>query len=241
MKRAKKNIVLIVDDEERQKLYDAPLANYKNVSIERFKSAREFRESISPQKNYLGFIIDLRTLIKTKPGDKSIIYELMESFPVMHISHSLDKKTIKGNIGNNSYNDKKLFDYFLNDLCPHFYPRGMRTFKRKNLYLNVYLALSPDASGDEFIKANSGNISEGGCFIITTQPIPKDKSGDIYVIIKELADQRPIASTVKWALPWGQATRHLPGVGVEFKDLSTSQRAEIRTLIRKTFTNNQLR
>ncbi len=236
MKRAKKNIVLIVDDEERQKLYDAPLANYKNVSIERFKSAREFRESISPQKNYSGFIIDLRTLIKTKPGDKSFIYELMDSFPVMHISHSLDKKTIKGNIGNNSYNDKKLFDYFLNDLCPHFYPRGMRTFKRKNLYLNVYLALSPWASGNELIKANTGDISEGGCFVITTQTIPKDNQRDIYVIPKGLTNQQPIACTVKWALSWGQATRHLPGVGVEFKNLSASQREEIRALIRKTFT-----
>ena len=241
MKKAKKNIALIVDNEERQSLYVAPIANYKNVSIERFRSAREFRDSISQKKNYYGFIIDLRTLIKTSPGDKSFLYELMESFPVMHISHSLDKKTIKGNIGNNSYNDKKLFDYFLNDLCPRFSPRGMRTFKRKNLYLNVYLALSPDASGDEFIKANSGDISEGGCFVITTQPIPKDKSRDIYVIIKELADQRPIACTVKWVLPWGQATRHLPGVGVEFKDLSASQREEIRSIIRKTFTKPQFR
>jgi Tfp pilus assembly protein PilZ len=236
MKKAKKNIVLIVDNEERQNLYDAPLTNYQNVSYERFKSAREFRDSISPKKNYSGFIIDLRTLIKTKPGDKSFIYELMESFPVMHISHSLDKKTIKGNIGNTSYNDKKLFDYFLNDLCPRFSPRGMRTFKRKNLYLNVYLALSPDAPGEELIKANTGDISEGGCFVITTQTIPKDNSRDIYVIPKELADQSPIACTVKWVLPWGHATRHLPGVGVEFKDLGASQREEIRALIRNTFT-----
>jgi Tfp pilus assembly protein PilZ len=241
MKKAKKNIVLIVDNEERENLYSTPLSNYRNVSIERFKSAREFRDSISQKKNYSGFIIDLRTLIKTRPGDKSFLYELMGSFPVMHISHSLDKKTIKGNIGTNSYNDKKLFDYFLNDLCPRFFPRGMRTFKRKNLYLNVYLALSPEASGDELIKANTGDISESGCFVITTQAIPKDKSRDIYVIIKELADQLPIACTVMWMLPWGQATRHLPGVGVEFKDLSASQREEVRSLTRKTFTNHQFR
>jgi Tfp pilus assembly protein PilZ len=241
MKKAKKNIVLIVDNEERQSLYDAPLSNYQNVSIERFKSAREFRHNSCPQKNYSGFIIDLRTLIKAKPGDKSFLYELMESFPVMHISHSLDKKTIKGNIGKNSYNDKKLFDYFLNDLCPRFSPRGMRTFKRKNLFLNVYLALSPDACGNELIKANTSDISEGGCFIITTQTIPKDNSRDIYVIPKKLADQSPIACIVKWVLPWGQATRHLPGVGVEFKDLSASQREEIRPLIRKTFSKPQFR
>jgi hypothetical protein len=230
-----------VDNEERQNLYDAPLSNYQNVSIERFKSAWEFRHNSCPQKNYSGFIIDLRTLIKTKPGDKSYIYELKESFPVMHISHSLDKKTIKGNIGNNSYNDKKLFDYFLNDLCPRFSPRGLRTFTRKNLFLNVYLALSPDAPGDELIKANTSDISEDGCFIITTQTIPKDNSRDIYVIPKKLADQSPIACIVKWVLPWGQATRHLPGVGGEFKDLSASQREEIRPLIRKTFSKPQFR
>jgi hypothetical protein len=236
MKKKKKNIVLIVDNEERQKLYNAPLSNYQNVSIEFFKSAREFRDSISPKKNYSGFIIDLRTLIKSKPEDKRFLYELVESFPVMHISHSQDKKTIKGNIGNTSYNDKKLFDYFLNDLCPRFSPRGMRTFKRKKLYLNVYLALSQNPCEDELIKANTGDISEGGCFIITPQTIPKDNYRDIYVIPKGLADQRLIACTVKWVLPWGQATRHLPGVGVEFKNLSASQSEEIRALIRKTFT-----
>jgi Tfp pilus assembly protein PilZ len=241
MKKAEKNIVLIVDDVEIQRLYDIPLSNYQNVSIERFISAREFRDSISQKKNYTGFIIDLRTLIKTKPDDKSFLYELMASFPVMHISHSLDKKTIKGNIGNNSYNDRKLFDYFFNDLCPRFSPRGMRISKRKNLFLSVYLALSPAACGDEFIKANTGDISEGGCFIITTQTIPKDNSFDIYVIPKELKDQRATACTVKWVLPWGEATRHLPGIGVEFKDLSASQREEIRTLIRKAFTKPQFR
>jgi Tfp pilus assembly protein PilZ len=241
MKKKKKNIVLVVDNEERQKLYNAPLSNYQNVSIEFFKSAREFRDCISPKKNYSGFIIDLRTLIKSKPEDKSFLYELMESFPVMHISHSQDKKTIKGNIGNTSYNDKKLFDYFLNDLCPRFSPRGMRTFKRKKLYLNVYLALSPDAREDDLIKANTGDISEGGCFIITTQSITKDKSRDIYVIIKELTDPSPIACSVKWVLPWGQATRHLPGVGVEFKNLNPSQKEEIRVFIRKTLTKPQFR
>jgi c-di-GMP-binding flagellar brake protein YcgR len=154
----------------------------------------------------------------------------------MHISHSLDKKTIKGNIGNNSYNDKKLFDYFLNDLCRRFAPRGMRTFKRKSLYLNVYLALSPGVSGNELIKANTCDISEGGCFVITTQTIPKDNYRDLYIIPKGLTDQRQIACTVKWVLPWGQATRHLPGVGVKFKNLGAFQREEIRALIRKTFT-----
>ncbi|MGD2089234.1 MAG: PilZ domain-containing protein [Candidatus Aminicenantes bacterium] len=238
MKKVKKNIVLIVDNEERKSLYNASLTNYKNVSIERFKSASEFRDSIYQEKNYSGFIIDLRTLIRTKPGDKSFLYELTESFPVMHISHSLDKKTIKGNIGNNSYNDKKLFDYFFNDLCPRFSPRGLRAFKRKNLYLNVYLALSPDASGDELIKANTSDISEGGCFVITPHAIPKDNSRDIYVIPKGLADQCPITCTVKWVLPWGLATRHLPGVGVAFKNLSESQREEIRSLIRKTLTKS---
>lgn len=241
MKKAKKNIVLIVDNEERQNLYDAPLSNYQNISIERFKSAREFRHSISQKKNYSGFIIDLRTLIKTRPGDKSFLYELMESFPVMHISHSLDKKTIKGNIGNNSYNDKKLFDYFINDLCPRFSPRGMRTFRRKNLYLNVHLALSPDACEEDLIKANTSDISEGGCFVITQHSLPKDNFRDIFVIPLEMVDQRPIVCNVKWILPWGQATRHLPGVGVEFKDLSALQREEIRTLIRKSFITSKLR
>jgi hypothetical protein len=33
MKKKKKNIVLVVDNEERQKLYNAPLSNYQNVSI----------------------------------------------------------------------------------------------------------------------------------------------------------------------------------------------------------------
>jgi hypothetical protein len=42
-------------------------------------------------------------------------------------------------------------------------------------------------------------------------------------------------------LPWGQATRHLPGVGVEFKNLSATQREEIRALIRKTLTKPQFR
>jgi hypothetical protein len=241
MKKTKGKIILIVDNEERQRLYDVPLSHYKNVSIERYKSAREFRNSITKNSHFSGFIIDLRTLIKTKTEEKNFLYELRESFPVMHISHSLDKKTIKGNIGCNSFNDRRLFDYFFHDLCPRFSPRGVRIFKRKNLFLNVYLALSPTVSENNLIKANTIDISEGGCFIVTTHFISLDSTSNIYIIPKELSDQSPIVCTLKWGLPWGKATHHLPGVGVEFVNPGVSQIEEIRTFIHKAFSKPQYR
>jgi hypothetical protein len=230
-----KTIVLIVNDEESRRLYQSFLVDYLGINFIYYASAADFLENVSRESKYSGFIIDLRTMMKARTEDKDLFHELIDSFPAMRISHSLDKTVVKGNIRDRHLQDQDLFDYFIDDLCRHFIPRGIRTQRRRELFLNVRMEFpgkENDLTGNGVIKTNTVNVSEEGGFVLGTTPV---KKGDKFqLMITELADSSPIQCVVKWVLPWGLSAHHLPGFGARFTGIAPGQKLELLKLLRRS-------
>ncbi|MCP4146534.1 MAG: PilZ domain-containing protein [bacterium] len=219
-------VVIISKNKESLALYEEQLAQYDEFNIECYSSGSEFLENTSPQNLFTGFLIDLRTTIKASFEEKELYTEIFNSFPAIRISHSIDKKTIKGSIGTNNLSNKELFDCLKKE-CNLFKPRGIRRQQRKELFLNLNVT-----AGDQLIKTNSGDLSKGGCFIITNHEV---KIGaPISVVINELLIPTPIKGVVKWVLPWGRSSHHLPGFGIAFTSINPEQQKELLDLFKKT-------
>lgn len=225
----KADVVFIVDDPGSLALYESRLNCYPGLSYTHYRSAADLWENVTTETRYRGFFIDLRTILNAKPKEKDMLYELIESFPTVRISHSLDKKTIKGNIKSRNLTDKELFDHFINEICSGFPARGIRLQKRKDLYLNAYLDFN---TNERPARVNTLNVSEEGLFVISTRPV--EMGEPVKLVINELTDQQPINCNVMWTLPWGLSSNHLPGFGVRFDSISPRQREELHAMLKKS-------
>jgi len=154
---------------------------------------------------------------------------LIESFPVIRITHTPDRKVIKGNIRDKNIQGKELFDYFVDEACHRFSPRGIRSKKRKNLFLNAQVEIEKKNSQKEIFKTNTLNVSEEGLFIISTLEV---NEGDVFnLIISEFSDKQPIQCIVKWIQPWGSTAKKLPGFGGAFASISPTQQKELMSFL----------
>jgi Tfp pilus assembly protein PilZ len=227
----KKEIVIIAPGRESMALYKIYLTKYTNFIFRPYFQIEDFTREMFNSRSYAGFIVDLRNLLKCDPDVRDSFMELIAPFPLIRISHSIDKKTVKGNIRDKNYEDAQLFDHFINSLCRRFPPRGLRFKKRKKLFLNVYLDFSSEGAGTELIKTNTADVSQIGGFIISVREANEDDI--LYMVINELSDHTPIKCKVKWNLPWGTSDNHLPGFGVAFWRIKPEQQEELAALLKR--------
>ena len=226
-------IVLIAENNESRTLYESYLRNYPGISYQGYSSVKEFTASVSKDSRYCGFIIDLRTIMNESPGDRTLLHELIECFPAIQISRIGDKKQVKGAISDKNLHDRELFDYFIKDLCMHFIPRGIRTQKRRSVFLNICLDFSSTQSkkvpeGKRF-RTNTLDVTGEGAFI--SGAIDVQKGDKLHLVINELKDQTPIECTVKWVQSWGETILHPTGFGVTFTGIKSEQKEELIALI----------
>ena len=230
-----KAIILVAENNESRSLYESYLRTYPGISYKSYSSVKEFTASVSKDSRYCGFIIDLRTIMNESPEDRTLLHELIECFPAIQISRIGDKKHVKGAISDKNLYDRELFDYFVKDLCIHFIPRGIRTHKRRSIYLNVYLDFSSTQSkkvpeGKRF-RTNTLDVTGEGAFI--SGAIDVKKGDKFHLVINELKDQSSIECTVMWAQPWGETILRPTGFGVIFTGIKPQQKEELTTLLRE--------
>ena len=165
---------------------------------------------------YHGLLLDLPTKMKAIRKSKSYVYQLVEKFPVAHLV--LDNKT--GRIGCCRFNNKScssLLD-FINSQCRNSVPQRIREESRKELHLSLRLYKKKDDMRPE--RSVTKNISSGGCFVISTR---RWKLGsDVWLQFSEMKDFDLIQAQIRSVVKWGEG-RQIPGIGLEFKDLSRSQ------------------
>jgi hypothetical protein len=230
-----KTIILIAEDNESRSMYESYLRTYPGISYQVYSSVKEFTTSVSKDSSYCGFIIDLETILKESPEDKTLLHELIERFPAVQISRIDGKKHVKGAISDKNLYNRELFDYFVKDFCIHFIPRGIRKQKRQNVFLNVCLDFSftfnKKASAEKPFKTNTLDATGEGAFI--SGAIDVKKGDKLHLVLNELKDKSPIECMVKWIQPWGETILHPTGFGVIFTSIKPEQKDELTALTRE--------
>ena len=173
--------------------------------------------------SYHGIFLDLQTKMKAINKNKNFVYGLIEHFPVCQLK--INDQTGEINCFHHSQEFGGTMLDFINNECRNFVPRMIRSDTRKEVHCNVILYKSKDETQPEL--SVTINISKGGCFIFSTREW--EIGDDVWIQIKETKDKELIGGQIRRVARWGESMQ-IPGIGVEFWNISGSQTEEISNL-----------
>jgi len=185
-------------------------------------------ESRLIEKQYNGLLLDLETMSRAAPSEKDIAKDLLDLFPVIRLRWDAEKHKIRtifyGEFGDGTL---ELAD-FLEQHCKPFKKRSIRRCVRRPIHFNVLACSDREFAPATVRWTNTIDVSEDGCFLYAGE----DWAGceEVWLKVQELGEEPAILGHVRWATPWGTALQ-LPGVGLEFDEITSSQREEIKKLI----------
>ncbi len=88
-------------------------------------------------------------------------------------------------------------------------------------------------SGGDFLFEYTTNISRGGIFIETREPLPEDTVVEMRFQPPEADQAIEVQGKVVWVNPWREGEDNPnPGMGIQFEDLSDESRELITQLVR---------
>jgi hypothetical protein len=210
-------LLFVEEGRARQKYLEALSGCGARVFVT--SSYSDLSEEICNQ-TYHGVLLDLPTKMKAIKDDKAYVYRLVEKFPVAHLQ--VDEKS--GDVRCFHAQQKSrgtLFD-FIDNQCRMFRPSKIRADARKEIFLPVLIYKYREDKRPE--RSITRDISSGGCFIFSTR---RWKTGHfIWIQVKDLSDTSLIHAQIRAVVKWGE-TRQVPGIGVQFIDLSQSQAEEL--------------
>lgn len=224
-------LVLIVGDEKSRAFYQNHLASYDGISLEIYPNFIEFRNQ-SPGKLYSGFLVDIRTLIKSSSGEKLLFSHLLQHFPVMRVTKKPGSDTFSGLLESKSLGRLKgqaLLDAFVNDLCRKNPPRDVPSGRQKGIFRSAYLYYSEDFR-QEPEKAVIEHLTIKSCFVVTNEM--RAKGSHVWLALTDLQEQTPIDCEIQWVKPWSAGSLYLPGFGVSFIGIMDEQVAELAQLVK---------
>jgi uncharacterized protein (TIGR02266 family) len=86
-----------------------------------------------------------------------------------------------------------------------------------------------------FIKAYTGNVSSGGLFIRTENPLPQGEQFFLKLQLPDVSEPLKINCEVVWSRRKSEATgTRLPGMGVKFLEMSRQDSDVLRKYVTKT-------
>ena len=77
----------------------------------------------------------------------------------------------------------------------------------------------------------SGNLSVGGMFLITQEPLPVGTNFRVCFALPASKDDITATGEVLWSRSQREAPDRQPGMGVKFKNLSPDDRKRIRSFV----------
>lgn len=180
------------------------------------------------QIKYNGFLIDVPTLLRSGASDKAEVNLLIDNFPVLRLNYH-PSGGIRGIPSGRFSGTSGILEDFLKESCRNFPARSLRGTKRANKILSVILNHDLSSPGRQIEKSVTINFSAEGGFFFS---VGKWEKGDyVWIVVKDLDDKTPIKSQVQWVVPWGKKD-HIPGIGVNFLNLSDRQASQIEELIK---------
>jgi len=213
MSAAKLTLVLIVNDEKNKVFYQNHLSSYDDIALEVYPNFIDFRNQ-SHGKLYSGFLVDIRTLIKSSSGEKLLFSHLLQHFPVMRVTKKPGSDTFSG---------------LLESKCRKNPPRDIPSGRQKGIFRSVYLYFSEDFL-KEPEKAVIENLTMKSCFVVTNEICPK--GSHVWLVLTEMKEQAPILCEINWTKPWTAGSLYLPGYGVSFVEIMDEQVEELSQLIK---------
>jgi Tfp pilus assembly protein PilZ len=177
---------------------------------------------------YNGILIDMPTKITTLSNDKERVDSILKRYPVARLTFN-DKSGQLCVFYSNQVAGSGTLENFITKQCRSFTARTIRSNRRRDIVFNVILSKTKNISDQDSERTVTMNISRGGCFIFSIGDW--EVNNDAWFIIKELTDQAPIRGLVKWEIDWGNEMS-VPGIGIQFTDISDSQVKEICAISR---------
>ena len=220
-------ILIVAKDAEASKAYSDALTEL-DVACDLAPTFHDMSRFVR-DNGYNGLLIDILTLVRSSKEEKVIAYECMNLYPVLRVKWESKHKKMKLSPLEETFSPdaESALKSFIDNRCRHFAARQLRRHQRKPIHLNALF--SPDGTFDaaSTSKAFTVNLSAEGFFLHTTQSFEVGQT--LWVRFLELADQAPIAATVRWSVEWGRA-RCIAGLGMQFKKLSEEQAREIESM-----------
>jgi Tfp pilus assembly protein PilZ len=164
---------------------------------------------------YNGVLLDVFTTVKASPREKILIQEISDAYPSMRVRWDVRKRQVCGLVlGKTLDRDDPVGD-FVDRFCRCHPARKCRGSKRYPLHFNVLLSRQRDSQND-LEKTVTLDISEGGCFLITSQAWQDGEN--VWLRFADLCDGTPVQAEVCRHQPWGESLC-VPGIGVKFMQM----------------------
>lgn len=219
--------LVLISDSDVTAVAKAALEKY-SAYFTVFPSLEAFFRSPEAKDVWTGFLVGAKTKIKMSQADKLLLKILDSIYPVCMFrpadnEHGIACFTPRVEIDND-------IDAFLS-YCKEIAPRPIRVQQRYGLNLPVVLSLCCEGNvtnlHDE--KTFSVNTSMGGMFVATNQIY---EIGDkVEMEISMLGDDFLIKAEVRWVRPWCKDEPGIPGIGVQFLDVSDGQISSLEGLL----------
>jgi hypothetical protein len=179
---------------------------YSIIQLDSIKSLLDADKAIQ----WVGFIIDFKTMLKSDEESKNYFLKLTNVFPLMRVRFE-QTGGVTGVVDNQNYAGEQVNEVFFKQLVTHFVPRKIRSSSRVSTILNAIVKTSDGRK----LQTSIIDVSLTGAFVIYNDT--DFKIGDVVEITMcNLTVQPELKATIRWMLPWGDNKERLAGFGVEF-------------------------
>ncbi len=187
------------------------------ITIKIFSSVSEFLKAQKENKNLHGTLVDSAIFNDATDVEKKA-FELLENLKIPTMKFS--QKLIDGDAAERKILNGKWLQ--LMEQVNIFAPRGLRVFPRKLCFVKVKYNRPGQREGESDlkipleVKAVTHDLSAGGCFIVSMDNW--DSINEVEILVGDFPT--PVTCHIAWKLPWGASPWKMPGIGVEFKNIS---------------------
>lgn len=231
MESEKIRIAMISMDDDGGEFYHLLIDQFKEVTIEFYKTIGQFKKECGDKK-YTGIIIDMYTIVSASTEEKGFFFSLQKGLPMMRMKYGFQPKEVS------SFVDPKkarglpgieLVENFIHSSCKKTSPRGIRMFERRKVLLKIQFLLSKK---DLPINSELLDLSEEGCSIIVPQEVNIKNENKIWITINDLKDHNFITCIVKWKKNENVNDKQMVGLGAKFEKISKKQKTEIFEILK---------
>lgn len=179
-------------------------------------------------KPFSGVLLDVAVLLSADDNEKRALQWVIEVYPVVRLNWDEAGQHVQALYFGQSRSADQTVEGFIEWQCAPFEARTLRGNDRVPVHARVLLFKDGGLDPDLAERSVTLNLSTGGAYLLSFSDWSDDDL--VWLVMPRLADQTPIGGQVKWSVKW-QGKGGLPGIGVEFTDISSTQSDRIREIL----------